>query len=353
MHENDTHIDECGLVQPNPPLVGMLKIINHVGTTSGSQEKHLKFPIDVDVRGSYKNHLIVRVDTGADVNCMNETTFRKLFPKVQLDVCPYEIQNFGNSTADISILGQFQTYLQFKGKKYLNTFIVTNANDCPNLLSHGATFRMGVLKPNYPKENVVKGDEVPNFKIGKTTCTSNVFQILQDLRLKQHVGNFEPKPYRPSTTFITGTIQPKSHENTSKNTTDMVNIDNMSTSTCMSQNLIPCKTIRPPKTSSFRTMPTPRTNANQPASDRRPSHLQNDLPPCCMHVLQAKSQVYKLGEMPALRKVQHPHNGRTSMSRFPLTKQEILSQYSGCFEGIRRFPGDLYKFHLKPDHKPA
>ena len=194
-NENDTHIDECGLVQPNPPLVGMLKLINHIGTTSGTQGKHLKFPIDVDVRGSYKDHLIVRVDTGADVNCMNETTFKKLFPKVQLDVCPYEIQNFGNSTADISILGQFQTYLQFRGKKYLNTFIVTNANDCPNLLSHGATFRMKVLKPNYPRENAVKGDEVPNFKIGKPACTSNVFQILQDLRLKRHSDNFEPKAY--------------------------------------------------------------------------------------------------------------------------------------------------------------
>ena len=41
------------------------------------------------------------------------------------------------------------------------------------------------------------------------------------------------------------------------------------------------------------------------------------------------------------------------MSRFPLTKQDILSQYSGCFEGIGHFPGDPYKFHLKPDHQPA
>ena len=348
-NENDTHIDECGLVQPNPPLVGMLKLINHIGTTNGTQEKHLKFPIDVDVRGSYKDHLIVRVDTGADVNCMNETTFKKLFPKVQLDVCPYEIQNFGNSTADISILGQFQMYLQFRGKKYLNTFIVTNANDCPNLLSHGATFRMNVLKPNYPRENVVNGDEVPNFKIGKPTCTSNVFQILQDLRLRQHSGNFEPKAYRPSTTSMTSTTQPKSHEKASKNTIGTVNIDNMSTS----KNPTPCRTMRPPKTSSFRTMPTPTINANQPASDRQPSHSQSGLPPCCMHVLQAKGQVYKSGETPALRKVQHPHNGRTSVSRLPLTKQEILSQYSGCFEGIGHFPGDPYKFHLKPDHKPA
>ena len=171
--------------QPNPPMVNMLKVVNHIGTTSGSQEKHLKFPIDVNPRGPYKDHLVVRVHTGADVNCMNEKTFRRLFPKVKLSVCPYEIQNFGNSTADISILGQFCTYLQFKGEKYLNTFIVTNANDCPNLLSHGATFRMGVLLPNYPEENVVKGENVPNFKIS-TSTGSNVFQILQDLRLKQY-----------------------------------------------------------------------------------------------------------------------------------------------------------------------
>ena len=137
-------------------MVNMLKIVNHIGATSGSQEKHLKFPIDVDPRGLYKHHLVVRVDTGADVNCMNEKIFKKLFPKVKLSVCPHEIQNFGNSVTDISILGQFCTYLQFRGEKHLNTFIVTNANDCPNLLSHGATFRMGVLLPNYLEENVVK-----------------------------------------------------------------------------------------------------------------------------------------------------------------------------------------------------
>ena len=134
--EQDTHINENGVRQPNPPTVNMLKIVNHIGATRGSQEKHLKFPINVDPRGPYKHHLVVRVDTGADVKCMNEKTFKKLFPKVKLSVCPHEIQNFGNSVADISILGQFRTYLQFRGEKYLNTFIVTNANDCPNLRTH-------------------------------------------------------------------------------------------------------------------------------------------------------------------------------------------------------------------------
>ena len=181
--EQDTHINENGVRQPNPSMVNML---NHIGATRGSQEKHLKFPINVDPRGPYKHHLVVKVDMGADVNCINEKTFKKLFPKVKLSVCPHEIQNFGNSVIDISIQGQFCTYLQFRGEKYLNTFIVTNANDCPNLLSHGATFGMGVLLPNYPEENVVKGENVPNFKFNSFTSTttgtsSNVFQILQDL----------------------------------------------------------------------------------------------------------------------------------------------------------------------------
>ena len=104
--------------------------------------------------------------------------------------------------------------MQFRGEKYLNTFIVTNANDCPNLLSHGATFRMGVLLPNYPVENVVKGENVPNFKFGvsagtSTGTSSNVFQILQDLWLKQYKENSsdssKSRTSRTSTTYRTCT----------------------------------------------------------------------------------------------------------------------------------------------------
>ena len=111
--ENDTHIDECGYVQPNPPVVNMLRVINHTGTPIGTQ--FLKFPTDVNPRGTYKHHLKVSIDTGADVNCMNEKTFKKLFPEVELSVCPHRIQNFGNSTADVYILGQFCVYLRFRG----------------------------------------------------------------------------------------------------------------------------------------------------------------------------------------------------------------------------------------------
>ena len=108
--DDDTHIDKIGVRQPNPPRVNMLKT-----TILKPQGKHLKFPIATHPKESCKHHLVVRVDTGADVNCMNEKTFNELFPEVELSVCPHKIQNFGNSFADISILGQFCTYLKFRG----------------------------------------------------------------------------------------------------------------------------------------------------------------------------------------------------------------------------------------------
>ena len=100
------------------------------------------------------------------------------------------------------------------------------------------------------------------------------------------------------------------------------------------------------RTNTFRTTPNTRPHITQDTSCNRLSQ-------CCMHVHQPTSQVCKLGESLALRKVKHPLNGKTSVSRFPLTKQDILSQYSGCFEGIGHFPGDLCRFHLKPDYKLA
>ena len=337
--EDDTHIDECGYTQPNPPMVNMLKVTNHTGTTSGTQ--FLKFPIDVNPTGSYKHHLEVSIDTGADVNCMNEKSFKKLFPEVELSVCPHSIQNFGNSTADVYILGQFRTYLQFRGRKYLNTFIVTNANDCPNILSHGAIFRMGILVPNYPKENMVKlGD--------KETGTSNVFQILQDLRIKQYQGKSESKAHRPSTTFMTSTTKPKtpkSHKTASQKAGTAIYTDNMS------QIQTPCRTMPPPKTSARGTMPTPEANTShstiRPASGTHQLYSHSRPPTCCMHVHQQQSQTCKTGEPPALREVKHPHRDRTSVSRSPSTEQGVLSQFSGYSEEIEHFTRNPCRSHLK------
>ena len=86
-------------------ILSVMTLVNHIEATKGPQGKHLKFPITKHPKGPYKHHIMVRVDTGADVNCMNEKTFNELFPEVELSVCPHEMQNFGNLIADISILG--------------------------------------------------------------------------------------------------------------------------------------------------------------------------------------------------------------------------------------------------------
>ena len=258
---------------------------------------------------------------------------------MKLSVCPHEIQNFGNSVTDISILGQFCTYLQFRGEKYLNTFIVTNANDYPNLLSHGATFRMGVLLPNYLEENVVKGESVPNFKFNTSTSTStgtssNVFQILQDLQMKQYQN--QEKCHPDLMQIELKTSHTSTHSTT--NTFTQLNMAQLTTS---------FRTTTPSTATTGR-MTTKQVNPVQvPQETSRKAHLES-----CMHVHQPVSQVCKPGESLALRKVKHPLNGRTSVSRLPLTKQDILSQYSSCFKGIGCFPVDPYKW-IKLEHKPA
>ena len=86
--DDDTHIDENGVRQPNPPRVNMLKIVNHTEANRGPQRKHLKFTITTHPKGPYKHHLVVRVDTGPDTNCMNEKTFNELFLEVELLYAP-------------------------------------------------------------------------------------------------------------------------------------------------------------------------------------------------------------------------------------------------------------------------
>ena len=104
---------------------------------------------------------------------------------------------------------------------------------------------------------------------------------------------------------------------------------------------------------SFRTTtPSTATTGKMTTKQVNPVHVHQDT--SCKAPLGHCAHVHKLpGELLALGKVKHPHNGRTSVNRLPLTKQDILSQYSGYFGGIGCFPGDPYKFHLKLEHKPA
>ena len=200
----------------------------------------------------------------------------------------------------------------------------------------------GNTSTKLPEENMVKLGDME-------TGASNVFQVLQDLQMKQYQGNSEPKAHQPSTTFMTSTIKPKtpkSCETASQKAGTAMYIDNTS------QIQTSFRTIPPPKTSARGTIPTPEFKANTPHSTRQPASRTHQLhshsePQTCMHVHQQQSQTYKTGEPPALREVKHPHRDRTSVSRSPLTEQEVLSQFSGYSEEIELFTRDPSKSHLK------
>ena len=177
------------------------------------------------------------------------------------------------------------------------------------------------------------------------TGTSNVFQVLQDLRMKQYQGNSEPKAHRPNTTEPKASKTPKSYETASQK----AGMATYTGNTSLIQTSF--RTMPPPKPSAHGTISTPELNTThstrRPASRTHLPHSHSELQACCMHVHQQQSKTYRMEELPALEEVKHPHRDRTSVSRSPSTEQEVLSQFSSFSEEIEHFTRDPYTTHLK------
>ena len=186
------------------------------------------------------------------------------------------------------------------------------------------------------------GENVPNFKYSTSTGTStgtssNVFQILQDLWLKQYQESHpdslqnESRTSQTSTHSTTSTTaQPATsfrtcRSSTVKNERMTGTLINTVQSTTSFRTTTPTK-AKTGRTNTFRT--TPNARQQVPHDTSRNTHLE-----CCMHVHQPTSQVCKLGESLALRKVKHPLNGKTSVSRLPLTKQDIYHNILVALKG--------------------
>ena len=68
-----------------------------------------------------------------------------------LQLTPIRMENYG-STA-VKVLGRFHVFLRWKDRVYKQLFYVTDCDRSPNLLSRGACYTLGVLKPCYTVEN--------------------------------------------------------------------------------------------------------------------------------------------------------------------------------------------------------
>ena len=101
---------------------------------------------------SSQQSVLLKADTGADVNLMNRKTFNQLFGEAKvLQLTPIRMENYGNTA--VKVLGMFHAFLRWKDKVYKQLFYVTNCDRSPNLLSRDACYTLGVLKPCHTVEN--------------------------------------------------------------------------------------------------------------------------------------------------------------------------------------------------------
>ena len=102
---------------------------------------------------SSQKSVLLKADTGADVNLMNRQTFEQLFGQAKgvLQLTPIRMENYGNTA--VKVLGMFHAFLRWKDKVYKQLFYITDCDRSPNLLSRDACYILGVLKPCYTVEN--------------------------------------------------------------------------------------------------------------------------------------------------------------------------------------------------------
>ena len=145
-------------------------VFTHMVSVPHANKHLIKFPIALDYKElkigsrnklenctdstghSKLSTILLKADTGADVNLMNKQTFDQLFGQAKdlLKLTPIRMENYGNSA--VKVLGMFHVFLKWKDNVYRQLFYVTNCDWLPKLFSCDACYTLGVLKPCYTVE---------------------------------------------------------------------------------------------------------------------------------------------------------------------------------------------------------
>ena len=88
-------------------------------------ETSLEFPIGLHYKDLNQN-VLLKFDTGSDINCISLGTFHKLFPNKQLNRPTLLLENYGNSP--VTIIDRFMAFIRWKEKVFHQEFHVINAN---------------------------------------------------------------------------------------------------------------------------------------------------------------------------------------------------------------------------------
>ena len=140
-----------------------------LSTQKGKHELIIEFGCGTDL-DSMDQKIAMKIDTGADVNAINKTTFKKLFPNTTLQPSTVILENFDSSY--IQPMGKFKAFLHWKGKRYRVDIEVMDSNTTPNVLSRESTFCMGILKPCFMLKKFTRKEDTPSMTIDTPSMTT-------------------------------------------------------------------------------------------------------------------------------------------------------------------------------------
>ena len=150
--------------------------------------KHLiKFPIALEPTTLKRNNMdspqsvLLKADTGADVNLMNRKTFNQLFGEAKevLKLTPIKMENWkycSESVRDVPCISQVE-------RQGLQLFYIMDCDRSPNLLSRDACYILGVLKLCYTVENSLS-PTVNASKKGDVVAKSSLHQKMNGSEVK-------------------------------------------------------------------------------------------------------------------------------------------------------------------------
>ena len=174
-------------------------VFTHMVSVLHANKHLIKFPIALDYmtlrdRNKMENStdstghtncptVLLKADTGADVNLINKQTFDQLFGKAKdlLQLTPIRMENYGNTA--VKVLGRFHAFLHWKNRVYKQVFYVTDCDRSPNLLSRDACYTLGVLKPCYTVEKQLGISE------NSTDSTQSQVTPIHTSQVASKVGN--------------------------------------------------------------------------------------------------------------------------------------------------------------------
>ena len=93
-----------------------LTCYNHtLSTVKGRKKLLVEFGVETELN-SIDRKLILKLDTGSDVNPINWKTFKELFPDVQLQHSVVILENFDSTC--VRLVAKFKCFLCWKHQKY-------------------------------------------------------------------------------------------------------------------------------------------------------------------------------------------------------------------------------------------